>query len=233
MPTIDVLRDEAGRPTSLSQDLLCAMIWPDDPEFRASARATFELKDQAAASTREGLLTLRSELVRLVLSGPGLKEVNRRKVDRTLNGQVAGQIVLDLLSAHADGEQPTVAGSTRALLSELGRHTTRGGDPGSISERTIKSAWATYRPVAHFWAASLLALNKLGDSLWPIYMHNEPRAWAAIAMDLLRRAASLRSSNRNGPEPFLSVDDAFVLPQDILLPPVVRAGHECNQHLHG
>lgn len=221
MPTIEVTQVDGKQPF-LALELQCAMLFPHDFAARSSARATLVL-NRLSAGPRE-TVTASAALVQLALQGRGLEALKKQMQDLTIQGTIAGEMLLDLLEMRKAGDRPTVAASGERQRLALLRYETFGGERKSYSERSIKAAWVRFRPVAHFWAASRLALGQLGPELWPAYMEASPKEVIAVAMDLLARASTLVSANSNGPEPLFDLTEAWAPPPDLELPPVPRGG---------
>lgn len=178
MPVIDFSQNE-GRFPFLSQELLCAMVFPNDPGRREQARATLVLNALASSLPPGEIVSIPAHLLRTGLSGEGLQTLRKTMAAIAQEkGWIAGSILLQLIDAKALGARPLLG---RTRLDHVGNHATRAGERFTLGETKVRNAWREYRGVAHYWAASLWlaertehGINDFLNDLGVLNEHGEP-----------------------------------------------------------
>lgn len=237
MPTLTLTRDATGAYPFLSQELQALMLFPDLPAERDACRATLILSN--AAGQGDGIVSADAGLVRSALAGPGIDALRKRMQERAIKGYVAGEVLRGLRAQHAAGELPSVSACVRDLEQELAAYETFGGSKKGYGDRSIRAAWAEFKPVAHFWAAVRILMEGvqrravaagsaeavsavLAHSLAADTLNRVPAAVVAGAVVLLRFASTIELSHAHGKEPLLASGEAWLLPADYPLPPELR-----------
>lgn len=238
MPVFKPQRDPSGGYPFLSEELLALMMFPDDATEREAACATLMLAK--IADGQAGQVTVDAGLLRQALAGPGLDGVRKRMAERQIKGYVAGEVLRGLRAQVARGERPNVTACVQELEQELARYETFGGKAKGYGDRSIRSAWASHKAVAHYWAAQRIYLERAGSSLraaghpdWfaeavaaPSALHlanTAPAALVAGALAVLDRVRSLELLDDAGSRPLFASGEAWEPAEDFPIP-TSRAG---------
>lgn len=228
MRVIPFTRALNGSYPFLSEELLCLMAFPEDEELRETSRATLAL--QRMTEGVESVALVDSALVRRALQGVGYAQTVQQLSSRAMRGNIAGSIVNGALEMLAYGEKPSVGAVMRDISESMRRYQTFGGDPAAYSERSIKSAWAEFRAVAHLWAAWNLIFENavrssetqaLGGHLAAHMLHSHTPIMLSIAMRKLERTKNVLLASGTGPVPLLDLEAVWTPPEDMPLPPLL------------
>jgi hypothetical protein len=179
------------------------MLYPDDPSGRAGFEA--RLLADVAAGWPGAILINHDTLKRALDSAPHPLAPGGR-LRRWTDGTMAGNQLIAVMSiAH---NLPCHASRAKALyLIEWERY--QSGRPGTKSD--LKSIWARYRKVAHFWAAFNLRHQMFQRLEWCAYTeHHDFWRFLGEAEIIRRWAANFRTSSIAAP---LLDESAWSLPR--------------------
>lgn len=222
-------RGEDGSCPFLSEELQALMLFPADPLMRESARATLIL--QRVAKQSDSRVEVDASMIRSALAGVGIDALRQAMKERTIRGQVAGNVLRGLRAMRARGEAPSVSACVRELETELAVYETFGGERKGYGDRSIRSAWSEYKPVAHYWATANLLFERLtdtaessdlasaviGGAYWAHVMSTATASVIAGALAMLEQAAEIQLHDKKGRVPLFGPDEPWIPSEDYLL----------------
>lgn len=220
MRVIEFTRDVDGSFPWLHIELQCLMTFPEDEERRKQAAATLML--ERLSRWPSATVTVPTEWLRLAAAGPGVAETRRQLRNAVKAGTAAGEVMLELLSAHANDEVPRVGRAIEELTERRASYQTADGQRDSMrAVRSVENARKDFGSVVHFWAALVVATRRLptlGDVR--LYLETQPLHFLAVSVDLLDRASRLMSDNGSKAQPLFDVAQCWLPPADMDLPAV-------------
>jgi hypothetical protein len=151
-------------------ELLALMLYPDDERKRRESFVTSEVRRLTFAPDASSL-TLSADDARALLAAPSWDEIKRVEEARAKMGFVAGQVLATLYLTHRfrGTSKYFVPSMNRAIFvaQSLAAKGALFGDgtPMPRSDRTIRTYWRNFAPVAHYWAT--LRLGGLGYPFSP------------------------------------------------------------------
>jgi hypothetical protein len=199
------------------------MLFPDDETGRAKAALSSFVEgigDDAAGYSQEALVMLQ----RMTRTAQPISEVQEVTKERFARGIIAGTFLHKVIAANIlHLPRRSMAAIADDCMSPFKRTTEEPADQRTfpttykISLSTWNNdIWPTFRPVAHFWAASLRRAKIDGDVAFPCKSDRFVE-FLADAEFYRRQGESINPYKRGGP--ILRPGEAFPLPQNLKVQP--------------
>lgn len=159
--------------------LEAVMLWPHDPERRTTALATSGavfIRDELSklATARQGsTLTFETDhllaIINQLAQARPVSDLQGAAREPFKRGVLAGMIMLEVMLPNPTGRPRSLQQVKSALIGRLAGMS----DFQRLSASTMENLiWQVYRPVAHLWAASCMAM--IAGSPFPCRLHELP-----------------------------------------------------------
>jgi len=169
MPTLAISQETLDTMPALARVVVVAtMLWPDDEKMRADAvhfgAAHFLDAVREATHGPDDVVALDAQTIAWMQRAPRIDNLVGGNV-RARSGDIAGRILIECLSEHRTGKPVGL----QTVKADIERHLrlagpNRGTGPHAKKVGTVvEDAWKAFRPVAHLWAANLMAGDHVVD----------------------------------------------------------------------
>ncbi len=139
----------------LRAELLATMCFPEDMEMRKHCFTHYIIGVELAELDDSERVEVEVEAIRGMLDAPSTEQMRELEADATKKGVVAGDLLAAVyLMDHFELDpEPSINKAIHALQQFAEGRDYGDGSKLWISERWIKQAWRSMKPVAHFWGA--------------------------------------------------------------------------------
>ncbi len=205
-----------AEPTKFDVALIEAiMLWPDDENWRGRAALSSYIEyagDVAAVSPRPIDRLVHQKMARRAFPIEAVQE--EVKKERFVRGTIAGKFLLKSVIKtllKEDNQKQSMASIARDCLGPFLKAGYR------VQMKTWDNEiWPTFRPVAHFWAASIMLKTKNTSTPFPCDYHQ----FAEFLADAeFFRVEGERLRTPNSPTKVLRYGEAFTLPENLRVQP--------------
>lgn len=190
------------------------MLHPIDEKLRNAYLARKMAEYRVFCAGEEGLESVPVDVLKDLLESPIAAGVDAIE-GLTIQGSVAGEILLNLLKLNASGEDASVNKAIHLGAQYFQEAQNSLGGEVAPGDRSIRRAWSAYRPVAHFWAALQIHLQSTATPSAPINWDSYLQQ-LSLGNELGKLAPKLTSKNAR--KPVLPENDLWTLPCFVELP---------------
>lgn len=190
------------------------MLHPADEKLRNAYLARKMAEYTLRCASEDGLESVPIEVLKDLLESPTSAAIDAME-SLAVRGSVAGEILLNLIKLTASGEDASVNKAIHLGAQYFQDAQNSLGGRIAPGERSIRRAWSTYMPVAHFWAALQIHVQSTANLATPI----SPVSYLqqlSLGNELGKLAPKLISKNAR--EPACAPNELWTLPCSIELP---------------
>jgi hypothetical protein len=217
--------------------LLASMLYPRDEAGRVQYLAWRILATAAETPEPEGdavpqCVVVPQFALQAAVAAPSYNEVIKTAISQAEGAHAAGEVLRFIVKCriHHPEHPPSVSKTWDVLSKTLAGELTRDGRPRSSSISFLKEAWATFKPVAHLWAAA----HALPDPTIAPPLEFDPArleglpAFLALAEAFRKLGESIIAQGQTIPvlnpaETWCNPPDLILLQIEIDLPPLSEA----------
>lgn len=191
------------------------MLHPSNEKRRKAYFARKRAEYWVFRASEDGLESVPVNALKDLLENP-ITAVEDEIESLTIQGSVAGEILLNLIKLSANGEDASVNKAIHlgAQFFQEAKNSL-GGEVEASGDRSIRRAWSAYKPVAHFWAALQIHSQSTVPPSTPINWDSYLQQ-LSLGNELGKLAPKLTSKNAR--RPVLSQNDLWTLPCFVELP---------------